>query len=72
MANNIKKRGFGSMSKEKRLEIARSGGKMAHKLKRAHRFTKEEAQRAGRIGGSANFKKALQKRLQVASGGESE
>jgi len=49
--NNIKKRGFGSLSKEKRSLIARSGGKRAHQLKRAHQWTKEEARKAGQRGG---------------------
>ena len=70
--NNIKKRGFASMDKEKLREIVTRAGKQAHKLGKAHKFTKEEAQKAGRIGGRAKFKEALQKRLRVANGVEPE
>jgi uncharacterized protein len=41
-------RGFALLSPEKRQEISSRGGKRAHKLGRAHRFTKEEASRAGK------------------------
>jgi general stress protein YciG len=44
-------RGFASMSKEKRQAIARLGGKAAHAMGKAHVWTREEAQRAGRKGG---------------------
>jgi hypothetical protein len=37
-----------------RREIARKGGRMAHHLKRAHVWTHEEAQAAGRKGGLAS------------------
>lgn len=47
----IKRRGFASMSQEQRQQLARLGGKTAHKLGRAHVFTVEEAQAAGRKGG---------------------
>lgn len=43
--------GFKGMSKERQLEIASIGGKAAHRSGRAHRFTREEAQAAGRKGG---------------------
>ena len=49
----IKNRGFASMDKKRRHEIAGIGGKAAHALGKAHRFTSEEAKRAGRIGGKA-------------------
>jgi len=45
-------RGFGSMSKEKKREIASKGGKSAHALGTAHKWTSEEAQIAGRKGGT--------------------
>lgn len=47
-----KGRGFLSMSPEKKREVASKGGKAAHALGRAHVFTSEEAQAAGRKGGS--------------------
>lgn len=39
------------MSSEKRRLVASAGGKRAHSLGRAHVFTSEEAQAAGRKGG---------------------
>jgi len=45
-------RGFASMSSEKKREIASKGGKAAHALGTAHKWTSEEAQVAGRKGGS--------------------
>lgn len=46
------KRGFAAMSPEKKREIASKGGKAAHALGTAHRWTTEEAQAAGRKGGA--------------------
>lgn len=43
-------RGFALMSPEKRREVASRGGKAAHIRGRAHRWTSEEAQAAGRKG----------------------
>jgi hypothetical protein len=45
-------RGFASMSPEKKREIASKGGKTAHAMGTAHKWTSEEAQAAGRKGGS--------------------
>jgi uncharacterized protein len=47
----LSKRGFASMSPEKQREIASMGGIAAHEQGRAHEFTPEEAQKAGRRGG---------------------
>lgn len=47
-----KGRGFASLSPERRREIASKGGKQSHFLGTAHTFTSEEAQEAGRKGGS--------------------
>jgi general stress protein YciG len=55
MQTNISKgrgRGFASMSPEKKREIASKGGKAAHAMGTAHKWTSEEAQAAGRKGGS--------------------
>jgi general stress protein YciG len=46
-----KKRGFAQMDPARQREIASRGGKAAHAKGRAHRFTREEAQVAGRLGG---------------------
>jgi len=47
-------RGFASMTKEERRRIASLGGKAAHRRGTAHEWTSEEAQRAGRKGGTAS------------------
>jgi general stress protein YciG len=44
-------RGFAGMTPEQHRAMASTGGKKAHALKRAHRFSSEEARRAGRVGG---------------------
>lgn len=51
-----KGRGFLSMTPEKRHAIAAKGGRRAHELGTAHKFTMEEAQAAGRKGGYATHK----------------
>lgn len=47
------KKGFASMDAEQKAAIASLGGKAAHKKGTAHRFTKEEASAAGKLGGLA-------------------
>jgi general stress protein YciG len=47
------KRGFASMTPEKRKAIASLGGRKAHQAGTAFKFTKELARAAGRIGGQA-------------------
>jgi general stress protein YciG len=44
----IKDRGFASMDREKRREIASKGGRAAHEKGTAHEWTPEEAREAGR------------------------
>lgn len=51
MQNAKKPRGFAAMTPEARSEISRKGGKTAHAMGRAHRYTSEEARIAGRKGG---------------------
>jgi len=46
-------RGFAAMDQNKQREIARRGGLAAQALGTAHRFSPEEARRAGRKGGEA-------------------
>jgi uncharacterized protein len=48
---SIKKRGLASMTPERRRLIASMGGKRAHTLGTAHKWTKAEASKAGKIGG---------------------
>ena len=47
------KQGFASMNPERQREIARLGGQTAHSLGKAHRFTQDEARKAGVKGGQA-------------------
>jgi len=56
MTDGIKKRGFASMTPEKRREIARKGGVASHKKGTAHEFTQDEAKIAGRKGGLSKNK----------------
>jgi hypothetical protein len=46
-----KARGFAALSQPERFAMAQRGGRIAHQLGRAHVWTSEEAQAAGRIGG---------------------
>jgi len=50
--NGKKRRGFACMDPKLVSEIARKGGKAGHAMGRAHEFTREEAQEAGRKGGA--------------------
>lgn len=45
-------RGFAAMDEHRRREVASLGGRIAHARGRAHRFTPEEARKAGQKGGS--------------------
>lgn len=45
------RRGFALQSQERRIEIAREGGRAAHRKGTAHSFDSDEAARAGQIGG---------------------
>jgi hypothetical protein len=53
------RRGFGSMDQEKRSMIAGLGGKAAHAMGRAHRFTREEASLAAMKGRGRPRKRAV-------------
>ncbi len=46
------KQGFASMTPEDRKRIAAIGGKRAHALGKAHVWTSEQAQKAGKKGGA--------------------
>lgn len=48
-----KPRGFACMDPERRRELASRGGKKAHEMGVAHKFSSEEAQMAGKKGGLA-------------------
>ena len=47
------KRGFALMSKERLRLVTSAAGKHAHEIGKAHTWTKEEAIKAGKIGGKA-------------------
>lgn len=51
-----KPRGFAAMDPARVAEIARKGGKAAHRAGTAHRFSAEEARDAGKKGGLAPHK----------------
>ena len=53
MAGNGRQ-GFASMSRDKQRAIASKGGKAAHLKGTAHEWTSEEAQAAGRKGGTVS------------------
>jgi uncharacterized protein len=53
-------RGFATFSPEKMRAVASKGGKAAHALGRAHKWTSEEAQIAGRKGGLISRRRAKQ------------
>ena len=63
MTNNIARRGFASLSPKERARIAREGGRAAQQSGKAHKWTREEAQEAGRIGGMRSKGKAKQRRF---------
>jgi general stress protein YciG len=46
-----KARGFALLTPERRTEIARKGGQKVHALGLGHQWTKEEASKAGQVGG---------------------
>jgi hypothetical protein len=48
---SVKDRGFGSMDPDKQRSIAGMGGKKAHAIGKAHKWTKEDASNAGKLGG---------------------
>ncbi len=56
-----KGRGFASMDPAKQKEIASRGGKAAHRKGTAHKFTSEEARRAGQKGGKKRAEGATQR-----------
>jgi len=58
--SGIHRRGFASMSKERRAEVASAGGKAAHKSGNARTFSPEEAAEAGRKGGLQRAKNMQQ------------
>lgn len=52
-ATEKKKRGFASLSPERRKEIASKGGKNAHMKGKAHKFNSDTAREAGKKGGQS-------------------
>lgn len=60
--SNFKKRGFGSMDKDRQKQIASMGGISAHKKGNAHEFTSEEAKRAGALGAKKRIENLKLKR----------
>ena len=56
--------GFERLTPERRREISSRGGRAAHAVGKAHRFTVEEAREAGRKGGLASARR----RAELAEG----
>lgn len=54
----IADRGFASMDRDKRWEIASRGGRAAHQLGKAHEWTQEEARAAARKGRENSHQRA--------------
>lgn len=52
-----KRQGFATLPPERLRQIASQGGKRAHELGKAHKFTSEEAQSAGSKGGKARHER---------------
>lgn len=65
-------RGFASMDEGKQREIARKGGKAAHKAGTAHEFSSEEASEAGRKGGLASGRRRAELQRQRQRQAEAE
>lgn len=63
--SRVSRRGFASMTPERRREIARMGGKAAHESGAAHQWNSAEAKDAGRKGGISK-----NKRFKAAAAGE--
>jgi general stress protein YciG len=57
-------RGFASMDREKQRAIASLGGKAAQATGKAHRWTSEMAQIAGRKGGAGHHKQKASPRAE--------
>jgi general stress protein YciG len=57
MAGKGRGRGFASMDKNKQRMIASKGGRAAHAKGTAHKWTSDEARKAGQKGGRARQKK---------------
>jgi general stress protein YciG len=66
-----KPRGFALLPKDKLLRVAASGGKVAHRLGLAHKFTSAEAASAGRLGGNSVSKNREHMSCIGKAGGES-
>lgn len=65
--NNNKRKGFASMTPERRKQVQSYGGKRAHELGTAHKFTSEEARKAGKISAAAKKAKKIERIIQYGS-----
>lgn len=63
-------RGFASMDPETQRAIARKGGRAAHVKGTAHKFTSEEARKAGRKGGEIVSRDSAHMAMIGRKGGE--
>jgi general stress protein YciG len=65
-ASGVARRGFASLSPERRREIAQQGGRAAHQQGVAHTWDQAGAQAAGRKAGAAKREKAQARRRAAA------
>jgi hypothetical protein len=65
MTDTPKKRGFASLSPAQRAEVAGIGGRTAHQMGRAHRFSPAEAKAAGAKGAAARKLKKIGRSVQA-------
>ncbi len=61
-SSGTSRRGFASMTIEKRRTIASKGGRVAHERGTAHEFSSEEARVAGRKGGQTRSARSAKDR----------
>lgn len=67
-----KPRGLAGLDIERRRQIAQLGGRAAHAQGKAHRYTREEAQAAGRIGGRMRAARAALRKQEGEAGSQAE
>lgn len=57
------KRGFASLTPERRYEISRMGALAAHAKGTAHKWTSDEAREAGRKGGQVSKRRKIEQQV---------
>lgn len=65
MPTEKRRMGFAVMDPAEHRKLARLGGLIAHRYGGAHKWTSEEARKAGSLGGKARAAKAAAKKAQA-------